>query len=259
MILLIIEIKLLRDMKNFITKHRVSISKTALTLLALLIFSIPGISQAGISPATSTPNSSAGLDINFTTQGLLIPRIALSGTTSFQPLAAHVAGMIVYNTATAGDVVPGLYFNNGTSWVPSLPKSNAAGEMQYWDGTKWVSIPAGQTGQLLQINTNGVPGWVGAGYATIATTVVSGISATSAVSGGNITTDGGSPVTSRGVCWGTTPNPTIAGSKTSNGTGTGIFTGNLTGLVTATIYYLRSYATNSTGTSYGNQLIFLTL
>jgi hypothetical protein len=228
-------------------------------ILFILIISTSGFSQAGISPTTSVPNSAAGLDINYTTQGLLIPRVALTGTTSFLPLAAHVAGMIVYNTATTGDVTPGFYFNNGTRWVASLPKSNAAGEMQYWNGTTWISIPAGQPGQLLQINSNGVPAWTGAGYASIATTDLSAITSTTAASGGNITSDGGSPVTARGVCWATTPNPTIAGSKTSDGTGTGTFTSNITGLVTATIYYVRSYATNSTGTSYGNQLILMTL
>jgi hypothetical protein len=246
-------------MKNFSKNRSVILTKVIFSLLVILIASSPGFSQAGISPTTSTPNSSAGLDVNFTIQGLLIPRVALTKTTSFLPLAAHVAGMVVYNTATAGDVTPGFYFNNGTRWVPNLPKANASGEMQYWDGTTWVTIPAGQPGQLLQINSTGVPAWTGAGYASLATTALSAITTTTATSGGNIASDGGTPVTARGVCWSTSPNPTIAGSKTADGTGTGIFTSNITGLVTGTTYFVRSYATNSTGTSYGNQLVFSTL
>jgi hypothetical protein len=246
-------------MKNILKNQTASLFRIIIILLVLLTFRISGFSQAGIGPTASTPNSSAGLDINFPAQGLLIPRIALIGTTSSLPLPAHVAGMIIYNTATTGDVLPGLYFNNGTSWIPSLPKANAAGEMQYWDGAKWVAIPAGQPGQLLQLNSAGIPSWVGAGYASIGTNTLTGITTTTAISGGNITSDGGSPVTARGVCWATTPNPTITGNKTLDGTGTGAYTSNLTGLVTGTVYFIRAYATNSTGTSYGNQLIFMTL
>lgn len=62
--------------------------------------------------------------------------------------------MVVYNTATAGDVIPGFYFNNDTRWVPSLPKANSAGEIQYWDGIKWLTIPSGQPGQLVLTFSN---------------------------------------------------------------------------------------------------------
>ena len=81
---------------------------------------------------------------------------------------------------------------------------------------------------------------------------------TSAVSGGNVTNDGGSEITARGVCWGTTQNPTISSSKTSDGTGTGSFTSNITGLTANAFYYIRAYATNNEGTSYGNEVAFTT-
>lgn len=125
------------------------------------IYSLSGFSQnAGISATGAVPpNSAAGLDVNFSNKGLLIPRVALTGTANAMPLSAHIAGMIVYNTATTADVTPGFYFNNGTKWVVGLPKSNAAGDMQYWNGTNWVAIPAGQPGQKLQINNSGVPAW----------------------------------------------------------------------------------------------------
>ncbi|NSW93969.1 MAG: fibrobacter succinogenes major paralogous domain-containing protein [Bacteroidales bacterium] len=94
--------------------------------------------------------------------------------------------------------------------------------------------------------------------ATITTTAVTSITTNSAVSGGTITGDGGAQVTARGVCWSTSVNPTVADSKTSDGTGTGSFTSNLTGLTPNTTYYVRAYAVNSAGTVYGNQVSFTT-
>jgi uncharacterized protein (TIGR02145 family) len=93
----------------------------------------------------------------------------------------------------------------------------------------------------------------------LSTTVASPIASTTATSGGNITANGGAAVTARGVCWGTSPNPTIADSKTSNGIGAGIFASNLTGLIENTTYYLRAYATNSAGTGYGSEISFKTI
>ena len=75
-------------------------------------------------------------------------------------------------------------------------------------------------------------------------------------SGVYITWDGGYYISARGVCWSTSTNPTISDSITTDGTGTGVFTSSLTGLTSVTSYYVRAYATNSQGTSYGNQQTF---
>jgi uncharacterized protein (TIGR02145 family) len=91
----------------------------------------------------------------------------------------------------------------------------------------------------------------------ITTTAASAITSTTATSGGNITSDGGSSVTARGVCWAITQNPTTANSKTTDGTGPGTFTSNITGMASGTTYYLRAFATNGIGTSYGDQITFL--
>ncbi|MBN1768369.1 MAG: hypothetical protein JXR50_08445, partial [Prolixibacteraceae bacterium] len=85
------------------------------------------------------------------------------------------------------------------------------------------------------------------------------INKTTAYAGGNITSDGGSQISSRGVCWNTTGNPTIIDDKTIDGTGAGIYAAHLTGLSANTIYYVRAYATNSIGTAYGNTVSFTTL
>jgi hypothetical protein len=94
---------------------------------------------------------------------------------------------------------------------------------------------------------------------TVSTTTVTAVSSYSAVSGGNISSDGGSAVTARGVCWSTNTNPTIAGSHTTDSSGTGAFTSTIIGLNLQTKYYLRAYATNAKGTTYGNETSFTTL
>ena len=94
---------------------------------------------------------------------------------------------------------------------------------------------------------------------TVSTTSASNVTSTTAMSGGNITSDGGSTVTVRGVCWGTSSNPTTANSHTTDGNGTGVFISNLTGLSLNTLYYVRAYATNNVGTAYGNEVSFTTL
>ena len=77
--------------------------------------------------------------------------------------------------------------------------------------------------------------------------------------GGNVTDEGSSATTARGVCWSTTVNPVITNTKTADGTGAGAFTSTITGLADKTVYHYRAYATNATGTSYGSDLKFTTL
>jgi uncharacterized protein (TIGR02145 family) len=94
---------------------------------------------------------------------------------------------------------------------------------------------------------------------TLTTTAVTGVTLTAAASGGNITADGGGAVTARGICWATTLNPVIgATNTTTNGTGTGVFVSNITGLLPGTPYHVRAYATNSAGTAYGADIPFTT-
>lgn len=93
----------------------------------------------------------------------------------------------------------------------------------------------------------------------VTTNTVSAITSATATSGGTVTSDGGSTVTARGVCWNTTGTPTIADSKTADGTGVGDYTSSLTGLSPSTTYFVRSYATNGTTTAYGDQVSFTTM
>ncbi len=89
-------------------------------------------------------------------------------------------------------------------------------------------------------------------------TATSTITTTTATSGGNVSSDGGVTVSTRGVCYAITSNPTIVNSTVVSGSGIGTFNANITGLTPNTTYYVRAYATNSVGTAYGNQVSFTT-
>lgn len=93
----------------------------------------------------------------------------------------------------------------------------------------------------------------------VSTSTISNITLNSAISGGTIASDGGADITSKGVVWNTTASPTISSNtKTIEGTGTGTFSSSLTNLTPSTTYYLRAYATNSSGTGYGSEISFTT-
>jgi hypothetical protein len=91
------------------------------------------------------------------------------------------------------------------------------------------------------------------------TVSASGITPYSVISGGVINFDGNSSVTAKGVVWSTGPNPTISlSTKTNEGSDSADFVSSITNLNWNTQYYIRSYATNSSGTAYGNEITFTT-
>jgi hypothetical protein len=91
----------------------------------------------------------------------------------------------------------------------------------------------------------------------VTTAAVTEITSTFAKSGGNVINEGSNPVIERGVCWSTSQNPTVNDKKTTDGSGAGTFTSNIAGVVQGKQYYVRAYATNSVGTSYGDQKSFI--
>ena len=167
----------------------------------------------------------------------------------------------------------GLNFTiTGTSQILSVPYAlyaangtqpgNNVGDMQYWDGAKWVVLPAGANGSTLTMS-NGKPSWGGssviATLPSLTTTTPSSITSNSAVCGGNVTNAGSAAVTTYGICYATTSNPTISNNNISVGSGTGVFSTTVSGLIANTTYYIRAYATSSVGTNYGNQVVITTL
>jgi hypothetical protein len=94
----------------------------------------------------------------------------------------------------------------------------------------------------------------------VSTIAITEITTTSAKSGGNVISDGGGSITARGLVWRTSTGPTLEQHTGMNneGTGTGIFTSEIDGLSPNVQYFVRAFATNSTGTVYGNELQFTT-
>jgi uncharacterized protein (TIGR02145 family) len=224
-----------------------------------------GISyQAGaVAVGSASADPSALLDLSSVNKGFLPPRVALTSADVAAPVTSPASGLFIYNTATAGtppnNVAPGYYCWKGARWVPVIiPDGANPGDMLYWNGTSWVIVPVGINGQVLTLN-NGIPVWGGVQLPLVITNAATSVLAISAVSGGFICSDGGSPVTERGVCWNTIPGPTIANNKSFSGTGPGSFTVTMTPLAPSTAYYARAYATNAQGTAYGNEITLTTL
>ena len=132
----------------------------------------------------------------------------------------------------------------------TVTATNAEGALTYVFHSDEAAIGQGWSASISCISSNPV--------LTVTTTAATAITDTTATIGGNVTTDGGYLVTARGVCGGLTANPTILDFHTSEGTGTGIFTSNVTGLTPNTTYHIRAYAINSIDTAYGSDLTFTT-
>jgi len=130
-----------------------AMKKNLLSLsLFLGVFSLT-MGQVGIN--TANPNPDAILDINSSNKGVLLPRVALTATNNSSPLSAHVAGMMVYNTATntsapANAVFPGQYYNDGTQWLKMSTwkdsKLLVGGTLSDMLTSNTVDVPAGSTG-----------------------------------------------------------------------------------------------------------------
>ncbi len=226
------------------------------TLLALgLAFSALG--QAKIGTPSGPPHGSAVLELSSNQQGFLPPRLTMAQRNA---IVSPAAGLRIFNTTTQCE-----NFFDGSVWQTlcgdslqggGLPNGNAPGDLLYWNGNQWQILAPGSYGQSLNM-CNGVPTWGGCPplVTTDSVFTFSGTnSGTSRIGGGTVTNSGGSSVSARGLCFSTSPSPTLLNSVVVSGSGTGSFTANLTGLLPGTLYYVRAYATNAAGTSYGNQV-----
>jgi hypothetical protein len=215
--------------------------------------------------ATNSAGTSYGPEINFTP---VIPGYPAVSSVAISAIGATTATSGGNVTSDGGGSVTARGVCWGTTTAPVLGVGNFTTDGTGL-GTFISSISGLTTGQLYYVRayaTNGTGTSYGAEssftpytFATITTVAITNIAATSATSGGNVTSDNGSAVTARGVCYGTVTGPNIADLTVADvpGTGTGTFVSNLTGLTTGATYYVRSYATNAAGTAYGNEVSFV--
>lgn len=220
---------------------------------------------AGTSGNYAYLNSDAYGDGNSQHTDLITPLFDLSGYSNITLTFKHFFRQYQTSSAT-------LYYsvNGGSSWVQIMQWSNSttnpaafnevihavAGQQQV--RFKWTY--SGSWDYYWDIDDVSITGNPAGSLPSIATASVSSITQNSAQSGGNVSGDGGSAVSARGVVWNTTGTPSLGSNLgfTSNGTGTGQYSSMLTGLSSGTTYFVRAYATNASGTAYGNQLSFTT-
>lgn len=93
--------------------------KRTITILLTVLLSatFTSIAQVGINTDASQPDNSAMLDVKASDKGILIPRIALTDTSTASPVSTPASGLIIYNTSNQNDVVAGFYYWNGSKWL----------------------------------------------------------------------------------------------------------------------------------------------
>jgi|MDSY01.1.fsa_nt_gb hypothetical protein len=218
--------------------------------------------------ATNSIGTAYGNELSFTTTTLSVPSLTTSSISNITANSAQSGGNV---TSDGNSTVN----SKGICWSTSPNPTNGNVNFMTIDGTGTGSFSSNLT-NLSSNTTYYVRAYasnsVGTAYgneltfttpivtslATISTTSASSVTANSALTGGNITNDGNASVTSRGICWGTSTNPTTSNNITNDGSGTGIFASSISNLLHNTTYYARAYAVNSVGTAYGNQISFTT-
>ena len=219
--------------------------------------------------SAGTAERIAGFDLSGANNGDVLTYNITTQQWEPMPLSAGPTGPqgiagINGNDGAAGPQGPqGIAGTNGTQGIQgpagTFPPGTVAGEMNYWNGTAWVTVAPGSNNQNLTF-CNGVPTWgpCPTSIPTVTTTQVWAITQTSASSGGVVTSNGGGALSAWGICWSTSANPTLANSFLQNTVSSGSFSSALSGLTQNTTYYVRAYATNSAGTAYGNEVSFST-
>ena len=225
----------------------------------------PGTTYYVRAYATNSAGTAYGSEKTLTTDATL-PTVTTGEVSNITQTTAQGSGNVT-NSGGANVTERGVCW--GTSHNPTISGSHA------YNGTGTGSYTVNMTGLTANThyyvrayakNSAGVSYGNEVDFTTtqnvsapsVTTTQVTNVQQTTATGGGNVTNSGGATVTERGICWSTSHNPTTSGSHANSGTGTGSFTVNMTGLTANTTYYVRAYAINSAGTSYGSEVSFTT-
>ena len=227
---------------------------------------VPGTTYYVKAFATNGAGTAYGNEISFTTNPVVLPTLTTNAVSTITRTTA-VSGGNVTNNGGAVLISKGICYS--TTPNPTIDQNMVE------KGTTTGSFSADLTGltpgtgyyvRAFATNSAGTSYGNEVSFttspvllATLTTTPATAVLTTSATAGGTITNDGGGAISTRGVCFGTSHNPTLTQNVVENGTGTGSFNADLTGLNSATTYYLRAFATNSAGTAYGNEISFTTL
>lgn len=213
--------------------------------------------------------SSAKSDIyTFSTLG---PELPIVETSAVNSIAQNTATYIGYVTSTGGEELIERGFCWGTGKMPTIENDTIIDE-NIGEGMFLIDITGLRDSTKYYVRafaTNSLGTSYGdtISFVTLAnpekpkvtTKEVSSVTENSAICGGEVIDEGKSTVTARGICWGTSTNPVIENDKhTTLAGGTGEFTSTMTDLASGTKYYVRAYATNNVGTSYGDTISFVT-
>ena len=227
---------------------------------------LPGKLYFARAYATNAIGTAYGNEIQFTTT-TIAPIVTTADISSILTTSATSGGNVTSDGGSAV-TVRGVVWSTSTAPTISLTTKTSDGTGAGIFVSSITSLTAGKKYYVRAYATNSIGTSYGAELsfsatalpAVVSTNSISKITSTTATIGGNVTSEGGGSVTARGVVWGTTTGPTIAlDTKTTDGTGFGPFTSSLTSLKPATTYYVRAYATNSSGTTYGAETSFTTL
>ena len=214
--------------------------------------------------ATGPTGTVYGEEYNFTTLPV-VPVLTTAGITAVTSISAIGGGNVTLGGG-AEVTVRGICF--GTNHLPTIADSKTTDDKGVGEFVSSLSNLKGNTTYYVRAYaTNSAGTGYGpevsfttpVGLPVVSTTPLTGVTKVSAVSGGEVTYDGGGTVTERGLVWGSSLNPTTSDHKIAGGSGLGAFVSNLEGLTVNTVYHIRSYATNSAGTAYGADIQFSTL
>ena len=219
-----------------------------------------------ISEISTLYNSGNGLTYPFDEVSTSIPTVTTSSVTNIFTTSASCGGNVTHD-GSAAVTAKGVCWNTSTD--PTISNSHThdgTGEGSFTSAISELDVSTHYYVRAYATNS------VGTGYGsnvqfdssqnitipTVTTTVITDISTYTATGGGNVTHDGSTIVTIKGVCWSTSENPTVTDSYTDDGTGEGSYVSYLTDLNSSTHYHVRAYATNVVGTAYGIDVSFNT-